>query len=300
MQASNRKRHAAAFLARFVLAVVSEVDVLPQFHLDLWTLFLLQSWTLDLARPIVMWVFPFGWFPLNRPGPAECLHLLYCCSSPLILFKFLERSPRTLPDFLVHLGITAVAMGTTAHLVMDSVMLRLVQAGYELHLPVRENRVMKILTAPGLVDIFELLGYYDDTVGHVMWSVPYFLVLFLYFGGCFCHKKQQQKMPRAAWILMLPNALYIWFVVTERQTFILFLFTCFAMVATVMQQRRRGFVTNGNGLFMILSFSIALLLVIPWSSCWWRDEVLRRKHRGLLFIPQPRTVFSLHFQKLMF
>uniref|UniRef100_A0A3B3ZQ77 Uncharacterized protein n=1 Tax=Periophthalmus magnuspinnatus TaxID=409849 RepID=A0A3B3ZQ77_9GOBI len=205
MQASNRKRHAAAFLARFVLAVVSEVDVLPQFHLDLWTLFLLQSWTLDLARPIVM------------------------------------------------------------------------------------------------VDIFELLGYYDDTVGHVMWSVPYFLVLFLYFGGCFCHKKQQQKMPRAAWILMLPNALYIWFVVTERQTFILFLFTCFAMVATVMQQRRRGFDNMSLKYNLILhSFSIALLLVIPWSSCWWRDEVLRRKHRGLLFIPQPRTVFSLHFQKLMF
>ncbi|KAJ0069610.1 hypothetical protein NL108_011105 [Boleophthalmus pectinirostris] len=143
--------------------------VQPQFHLDLWTLFLLQSWTLDLGRAVVMWLFPFGWFPLNRPGPAEFLHLLYCCSSPLVLFKFLERCPRTLPDCLVHLGITVVAMGTTAHLVTDSVMLRLVQAGYELHLSVRENEIMKNLTTLQLVDVFELLGYYDDTVGHVMW-----------------------------------------------------------------------------------------------------------------------------------
>ncbi|KAK7890914.1 hypothetical protein WMY93_022877 [Mugilogobius chulae] len=165
---------------------------------------------LDLARPVVMWMFPLGWFPVNRPGPAECLHLLYCCSSPLLLIKFLERSPRTLPDFLLHLGITAVAMGTTAHLVTDSVKLRLVQAGYSLHLSVRENQLMKNLTVTQLVDVLELLGYYDDTVGHVMWYVPFFLVLFLFFGGCFCHKKQQHKMPVSAWILLLPNALYFW------------------------------------------------------------------------------------------
>ncbi|XP_072290518.1 ceroid-lipofuscinosis neuronal protein 6 homolog [Eucyclogobius newberryi] len=130
--------------------------------------------------------------------------------------------------------------------------------------------------------------------------VPVFSVLFLFFGGCFCHKKQQQKMPFSAWLLALPNTLYVWFVVTERQTVVLFLFTCFAMVATVMQQRRRGLVPDGNGLFMILSFSVALLLVVLWSSWWWRDEVLRRKHRGLLFVPQPRAVLSLHLHRHVF
>uniref|UniRef100_A0A8C6S5W3 CLN6 transmembrane ER protein b n=1 Tax=Neogobius melanostomus TaxID=47308 RepID=A0A8C6S5W3_9GOBI len=150
-----------------------------------------------------------------------------------------------------------------------------------------------------MVDAIELLSYYDDTVGHVMWSVPFFLVLLFFFGSSFCYKRQQQTMPTAAWILMLPNALYLWLLVTEGQTVILFLFTCFAMVATVMRQRRRGMVADGNGLFMILSFSVALVLVVLWSACWWRDEVLRRKHRGLLFVPQPRTVFSLHIKKYM-
>uniref|UniRef100_A0AAV2KZW5 Uncharacterized protein n=1 Tax=Knipowitschia caucasica TaxID=637954 RepID=A0AAV2KZW5_KNICA len=264
----------------------------PQFHLDLWAVFLLQAWFLDLGRAVVM---------------------------------FLERSPRSFPDFLLHLGITAVAMGTTAHLVTDAVTLRLVAAGYNLHLSIRENKLMKDLTAPEMVDAFELLGYYGDTVGHVTWSLSFFLVLFLYFGGCFCHKKQQQESSRWSWILVLPTALYIWFVVTERQTFVLFLFTCFAMVATVMRQRGRGLVTDSNGSFMILrssfftcsftfssmtqmevstaldlvlhSFFLALLLVVLWSTCWWRDSVLRRKHKGLLFVPQPRTICSLHLHQ---
>uniref|UniRef100_A0A8C6S5G4 CLN6 transmembrane ER protein b n=1 Tax=Neogobius melanostomus TaxID=47308 RepID=A0A8C6S5G4_9GOBI len=297
----ERERDCVGGGAERRLAAASESDqaqTRTRFDLDLWALFLLQAWLLHLGRPVVMWVVPMSWFPLNRPGPSEYLHLLHCLISPLLLIKFLERSPRTLPDFLVHLGVTAVAMGTTAHLVTDSVMLRLVHAGFELHLSVKENGLKKNLSAP-MVDAIELLSYYDDTVGHVMWSVPFFLVLLFFFGSSFCYKRQQQTMPTAAWILMLPNALYLWLLVTEGQTVILFLFTCFAMVATVMRQRRRGMVADGNGLFMILSFSVALVLVVLWSACWWRDEVLRRKHRGLLFVPQPRTVFSLHIKKYM-
>lgn len=43
--------------------------------------------------------------------------------------------------------------------------------------------------------------------------VPLFLVLMLYFSGCFCHRKQkmqEEKMPTAAWILIIPNAAYYW------------------------------------------------------------------------------------------
>lgn len=44
------------------------------------------------------------------------------------------------------------------------------------------------------------------------------------------------------------------YLITEGQTFILFIFTFFAMTATVMHQRRRGMVPDGNGLFMLYRY----------------------------------------------
>ncbi|KAE8295905.1 Ceroid-lipofuscinosis neuronal protein 6-like protein [Larimichthys crocea] len=213
----------------------------PRFHLDLWLLFTVQNWILDVGRPVVMLVLPVDFFPVNRPGAVEYLHILYAVSTPLVLLKMLERSPRTLPRPAVRLGIICVVMGTSLHLVADSVTRRLVLIGYQLHLSVRENPVMQELKPASLVDAFELLFYYDDTLGHVMW-----------------------------------------YLITERQTFILFIFTFFAMTATVMHQRRRGLVPDSNGLFMLCrySFSAALVLVAFWVSCLWSDGVLRKKHPG--------------------
>lgn len=168
-------------------------------------------------------VLPVDFFPVNRPGAVEYLHILYAVSTPLVLlkvnhqkstftcrrsgqsptfcsfFQMLERSPRTLPRPAVRLGIICVVMGTSLHLVADSVTRRLVLIGYQLHLSVRENPVMQELKPASLVgdgsvpsfsanegsvtttrqiiitcfivqvDAFELLFYYDDTLGHVMW-----------------------------------------------------------------------------------------------------------------------------------
>ncbi|XP_045893810.1 ceroid-lipofuscinosis neuronal protein 6 homolog [Micropterus dolomieu] len=266
----------------------------PRFHLDLWLSFTVQNWILDVGRPVVMLVFPADWFPLNRPGAAEYLHLLYNITTPLILLKMLERSPRTLPRHVVHLGIIAVIMGTSLHLAADSIIRRLLLIGYELHLSVRENPVMKNLEPSSLIDSFELLFYFDDTLGHLMWYVPLFLVLFLFFSGGFSHRKHQEKMPAAAWMLLIPSAAYYWYLITEGQTFILFIFTFFAMTATVMHQRRRGMVPDGNGLFVLYSFSAALCLVAVWVACLWNDSVLRKKYPGLIYVPQPRAVFTLH------
>lgn len=48
-----------------------------------------------------------------------------------------------------------------------------------------------------------------------------------------------------------PSVSPVRYLITEGQTFILFIFTFFAMTATVMHQRRRGMVPDGNGLFML-------------------------------------------------
>lgn len=44
------------------------------------------------------------------------------------------------------------------------------------------------------------------------------------------------------------------YLITEGQTFILFIFTFFAMTATVMRQRRRGMVPDADGLFMLYRY----------------------------------------------
>ncbi|KAI3371131.1 hypothetical protein L3Q82_023531, partial [Scortum barcoo] len=303
-----------------------EVLSRPRFHLDLWLCFTAQSWILDVGRPVVMLVLPADWFPLNRPGAAEYLHMLHVISTPLLLLKMLERSPRTLPRLAIHLGIIAVVMGTSLHLIADAITQRLLLIGYQLHLSIRENPVMTNLKPSSLIDAFELLFYYDDTLAHLMWYVPLFLVLFLFFSGCFGHRRQMEKMPPAAWMLLPLNAAYCWsdcftidrshregsssrvlifvllpavswYLITEGQTFILFIFTFFAMTATVMHQRRRDMVPDGNGLLMLYSFSAALFLVAVWVACLWSDGILRKKHPGLIYVPQPRVVYTLHLHQ---
>ncbi|KAF7648946.1 hypothetical protein LDENG_00149790 [Lucifuga dentata] len=242
-------------------------------------------------------VLPSDWSPLNHPGVAEFLHMMYNISTPLILLKLLERSSRTLPRLAAHLCIIAVVMGTSIHLVADSITQRLLLIGYQLHLSVKDNPIMKNLKPAPLIDVFELLYHYDDTLGHFTWYVPLFLILLFFFSGCFRHRKQEEKMAPAAWMLLAPSAAYYWYLITEGQTFILFIFTFFTMAATVTHQRRRSLVPDSNGLFLLYSFSAALVLVAVWVVCLWNDGVLRKKHPGVIYIPQPRAVYTLHLLK---
>uniref|UniRef100_A0A665VRS6 Ceroid-lipofuscinosis neuronal protein 6 homolog n=1 Tax=Echeneis naucrates TaxID=173247 RepID=A0A665VRS6_ECHNA len=197
MQTSARKRHAATAICSRSLGSAQLEPVLSKsgFYLDLWLVFTVQSWTLDVGRSIVM------------------------------------------------VSAVTVSLSSSRY-------------------------------------------------------VPLFLVLLLFFSGCFCPRRPEARMPPAAWMLLVPNAAYYWYIITEGQTFILFIFTFFAMAATVMHQRRRDLVPDGNGLFMLYSFSAALVLVAVWVACLWGDPVLRRKHPGLIYVPQPRAFYSLHLGRV--
>ncbi|KAK2842845.1 hypothetical protein Q5P01_013045 [Channa striata] len=299
MHPSARRRqslalHAAAFMcSRSAASAEKEPPPSkPRFHLNLWLSFTAQNWILDVGRTVVMLVLPADWCPLSRPGAAEYLHFLYGVTTPLVLLRMLELSPRKLPRLAVHLCIIAVVMGTSLRLVADSVTRHLLVIGCQLHLSLGENPVMKNLKPSSLIEVFELLFYYDNTLGHLLWYLPLFLVLLLFFSGCFC-RRQQEKMPTAAWIMLVPNAAYYWYLISEGQTFIVFIFTFFAMTATVMHQKRRGMVPDGDGVFMLCSFSAALVLVLVWVMLLWNDSVLWRNNPGLIYIPQPRAVFTL-------
>uniref|UniRef100_A0A3Q3MFK6 CLN6 transmembrane ER protein b n=1 Tax=Mastacembelus armatus TaxID=205130 RepID=A0A3Q3MFK6_9TELE len=304
MHSSVRKRqnsalHAAGFTSRFVISYFRTEAALskPRFHLDLWLGFIIQNWALDVGQHVAMLVLSADWFPANRPGAAEYLHILYNVTTPLVLLEMLERSPRMLPRLAVRLSIISVVMGTSLHLATDSITRRLVLIGYQLHLSVRENPVMKNIKPSSLVGSGSDPQILFSPINHLIFSsyVPLFLALFLFFSGCFCCRKQE-TMPAAAWMLLVPNIAYYWYLITEGQTFILFTFTFFAMMATVMHQRRRGMLLDANGLFLLYSFSAALSLVALWVVCLWSDAALRRKHPGLIYVPQPCAVYTLHLR----
>ncbi|XP_054523716.1 ceroid-lipofuscinosis neuronal protein 6 isoform X3 [Pan troglodytes] len=231
------------------------------FHLDLWFYFTLQNWVLDFGRPIAM---------------------------------LIERSPRTLPRSITYVSIIIFIMGASIHLVGDSVNHRLLFSGYQHHLSVRENPIIKNLKPETLIDSFELLYYYDEYLGHCMWYIPFFLILFMYFSGCFTASKAESLMPGPALLLVAPSGLYYWYLVTEGQIFILFIFTFFAMLALVLHQKRKRLFLDSNGLFLFSSFALTLLLVALWVAWLWNDPVLRKKYPGVIYVPEPWAFYTLH------
>ncbi|XP_067327482.1 ceroid-lipofuscinosis neuronal protein 6 [Anolis sagrei] len=271
----------------------------PRFHFDLWFYFTLQNWVLDFGRPIAMIVLPLEWFPLNKPSAGDYFHMAYNVITPFILLKLIERSPKTLPRSMVYICIITFVMGASIHLVGDSVNHRLIFSGYQLHLSVRENPIIQNLKPETLIDSFELLYYYDEYLGHSMWYIPFFLILCIYFSGCFIPcKEEQQRIPLAAILLIGPSSLYYWYLVTEGQIFILFIFTFFALMALVMHQKRKGLLMDSNGRFLFYSFIITLVLIALWVGWLWNDRILRKKYPGVIYVPEPWAFYTLHMSTL--
>ncbi|XP_036700684.1 ceroid-lipofuscinosis neuronal protein 6 isoform X2 [Balaenoptera musculus] len=188
----------ASFLqARHSSVKADEAASTAPFHLDLWFYFTLQNWVLDFGRPIAMLVFPLEWFPLNKPSVGDYFHMAYNIITPFLLLKLIERSPRTLPRSMIYVSIITFIMGASIHLVGDSVNHRLIFSGYQNHLSVRENPIIKNLKPETLIDSFELLYYYDEYLGHSM-------------CGCFTPTKAESSMPGAALLLVVPSGLYYW------------------------------------------------------------------------------------------
>ncbi|GAB1294326.1 Ceroid-lipofuscinosis, neuronal 6 [Apodemus speciosus] len=183
-------------------------DRTAPFHFDLWFYFTVQNWVLDFGRPIAMLIFPIQWFPLNKPSVGDYFHMAYNVITPFLLLKLIERSPRTLPRSIIYVSIITFIMGASIHLVGDSVNHRLLFSGYQHHLSVRENPIIKRLKPETLIDSFELLYYYDEYLGHCMWYIPFFLILFMYFSGCFTTAKAESRTPGPALLLVVPSGLY--------------------------------------------------------------------------------------------
>uniref|UniRef100_A0A2K6V5T9 CLN6 transmembrane ER protein n=1 Tax=Saimiri boliviensis boliviensis TaxID=39432 RepID=A0A2K6V5T9_SAIBB len=157
-----------------------------------------------------------------------------------------------------------------------------------------QNWVLDFGRPIAMIDSFELLYYYDEYLGHCMWYIPFFLILFMYFSGCFTASKAESLIPGPALLLVAPSGLYYWYLVTEGQIFILFIFTFFAMLALVLHQKRKRLFLDSNGLFLFSSFALTLLLVALWVAWLWNDPVLRKKYPGVIYVPEPWAFYTLH------
>uniref|UniRef100_W5N979 CLN6 transmembrane ER protein b n=1 Tax=Lepisosteus oculatus TaxID=7918 RepID=W5N979_LEPOC len=248
-------------------------------------------------------VLPLEWFPLNKPSAGDYFHMAYNIITPFLLLKLIERSPKTLPHSAVYLCIITFVMGASIHLVGDSINHRLILSGYQLHLSVRDNPIIKSLKPESLIDSFELLYYYDENLGHSMclqnWVLDFGRPIVMYYFHLTYTVCINRFTPN-------PETLYEYsvqkvavnyrYLVTEGQIFILYIFTFFAMMATVMHQKRKGFVLDSNGLFLFYSFSITLALVAVWVACLWSDQTLRKKYPGVIYVPEPWAFYTLHIQ----
>lgn len=97
----------------------------------------------------------------------------------------MSRASNKSYQMLVNLSIIFFIMGASIHLVGDSINHRLSLIGYQLHLSVEDNPIMKKLEPKELVKSFELLYFYDEVLGHYMWYIPFFLCINIYFTNSF-------------------------------------------------------------------------------------------------------------------
>lgn len=75
----------------------------------------------------------------------------YRVHNALSCHQLIERSPKALPRSAVYVCIISFVMGASIHLVGDSINHRLILSGYQLHLSVRENPIIKNLKPASLV-----------------------------------------------------------------------------------------------------------------------------------------------------
>lgn len=104
--------------------------------------------------------------------------------------------------------------------------------------------------------------------------IPFFIILTLYFSGCFTKAKKQESMPVSGWLLLGPSALYYWCVTTES----LFILYWHKMVLLTCIR------TDGSKWSQIKVLSP----VIPLGTCpYWTTSPTHR------YVPKEGAIYQL-------
>lgn len=116
----------------------------PSFHTDIWLTLCIVNWLCDFGRPIASLAVPLEYFPLKYPSLGDYLHLAYNLLVPFCLLKLMERSSYKLSSNIQYMLVILFTIGASLHLVADTVDHRLIHLGYQNHLSVRENPLIKV------------------------------------------------------------------------------------------------------------------------------------------------------------
>lgn len=141
--------------------------------------------------------------------------------------------------------------------------------------------------------MFELLYFFDETLGHNLWYIPEFSGFTLFFLSSFVQQEVVQSLPVVAWFLLPFDALFTSYLITEGQIALAFGAALLVMVTAAIFYRLRGYKAGVNGQYLLTVYVLTAGIVACWSLYFWEHKLLRERYPGLLYIPEPWSVYTL-------
>ncbi len=227
------------------------------FQWTIWIILVLGNFIFDFGRPIIMLIFPLELLPLNRPTIGDYFHIIYNILTPIclykvnlnvqfkntklivcLIFKLMKNTPKKTNTDLINIGLILLVMGASIHLGKYLIYINIrIQnnLGFKIKVAISINHRLLLednLQPGSLIKSFELLHFYNKVLGNFMWLIPYFICLRALFANSF--KDQKEKafnffQSFILTILIILNAFYFWYLVTECQIAPLFLFSLIYM-----------------------------------------------------------------------
>ena len=146
---------------------------------------------------------------------------------------------------------------------------------------------------PLITEVFELLYFFDETLGHNLWYIPEFSGFTLFFLSSFVQKEVSQSLPIVAWFLLPFDALFTSYLVAEGQIALAFGIAVLVMINAAIFFHFRGYRADINGQYLLCVYLLTVAIVACWSLYFWEHSLLRQRYPGVLYIPEPWSVYTL-------
>ena len=146
---------------------------------------------------------------------------------------------------------------------------------------------------PLITEVFELLYFFDETLGHNLWYIPEFSGFTLFFLSSFVQQKVSQSLPVGAWFILPFDALFTSYLVAEGQIALAFGIAVMVMITAVIFFHLRGYKPDVNGQYLLCVYILTVAIVACWSLYFWEHSLLRQRYPEMLYIPEPWSVYTL-------
>ncbi|XP_070543584.1 ceroid-lipofuscinosis neuronal protein 6-like isoform X2 [Ptychodera flava] len=215
------------------------------------------------------------------------------------IIRLWEHSPNRIPSNIMIPTLAILTVGCSIQIVSDSVIARLTSLGFDHALSVEDNTLMQFVKPRELIDIFKHVIHIGTGLGYYLWVVSLLLALFAYFVSCFIKKSSHipegiQQLTTTSWLILVPLAVYLWYIVSEYQLVGPFLILLSMVILYQAFEFSLHRVTDINGQLLLQSFGITLVFLLTWKFLVWGDKNLSGQYPGLLGIPQPWTYVRMY------